>query len=270
MLLESAVDIELTPILAHFRAHGYARLGPVLSAAGQQQLATRSVEIMTGERRYAEMFFQHDSGTGRYADLSYGKGWIGASLEYRKLERLELDDVFRAWIENTLFERIARTVLGNSISLYRAALWNKAAHAGTELPWHQDDGSFWGIDRSPCLQIWTAIDPAPTESGCIELLPRSHLHGLASPQGGTVQADRLQALNANEQAIKVPVAAGEALLIHNHVWHRSGRNSSEKPRRALGISFLDGATQCLRKRRAPREFVPLFTNRTVSDAPPVV
>ena len=35
------------------------------------------------------LFFQHDSDTGRYEDLRYGEGYVGPSLDYRKLEKLE-------------------------------------------------------------------------------------------------------------------------------------------------------------------------------------
>ena len=149
-------------------------------------------------------------------------------------------------------------MIGAAVSLYRAVLWNKAAHAGTELPWHQDDGNFWGIDRHPCLQIWTALDDAGEDSGCIEFVPASHLASLASPEGGTVQTNRLAESNVEQRSVKVTARAGEAILIHNHIWHRSGRNGTSLPRRAIGISYLDAATRCLRRRRAPREFRRVF------------
>ena len=136
----------------------------------------------------------------------------------------------------------------------------KAAGAGTELPWHQDDGRFWGIDRRPSLQVWTALDDAPEDSGCLEVVPGTHLHGLASPEGGTVQPHNLAARGAGELGIRLPARAGEAILVHNHLWHRSGRNHTAAPRRAVSISFLDGATRCLRRRRAPRRFMPLFND----------
>ena len=69
-------------------------------------------------------------------------------------------ELFFEWIENALFARIARSVLGDEVALYRAVLWNKAAQTGMNLPWHQDDGRFWGLDRAPSLQIWTALDDA--------------------------------------------------------------------------------------------------------------
>ena len=259
MLDPAAVTLDLQAPLADFAAYGHARLGRVLSEAGLAVLRARSDALMLGAVGYPGLFYQHDSASGSYQDLAFGRGWVGPSLAYRKLEKLELDPLFLAWIENPLFERIAHAVLGEDIALYRAVLWNKAARAGTELPWHQDDGNFWGLDRPPCLQIWTALDDAGARAGCVEVLPGSHLAGLASPEGGTVQRHRLEAAEAERRALPLPARAGEAMLIHNHLWHRSRTNLTDEPRRALGISYLDAATRCLRRRRAPREFRRLFT-----------
>jgi hypothetical protein len=255
--------LDLGPSLTHFATHGYARLGPVLSAEGAQALAERADALMLGEVCHPGLFFQHDSSSGAYEDLRYGAGFIGPSLAYRKLEHLEMDPLFAAWIENTLFHRIARAVLGDKISLYRAVLWNKVAGGGMPLPWHQDDGNFWGIDRPPRLQIWTALDDIPVTSGCVRVLPGSHHAGLATPQGGTVPAPMLSKAEVDRRAVSLPSRAGEALLLHNHVWHSSGPNRTEHPRRAFSVSYLHAETRCLRKKRAPRQFRRLFL-----DAPP--
>ena len=262
MLHPGSTHIDLEAVLAHFAEHGYARLGPVLADAAAEQLRQRANALMLGEVRIPGLFFQHDSPTGQYEDLVFGAGWVGPSLSYRKLEKLELDPLFAAWVANPLFGRIARELLGEDIALYRTVLWNKAAHTGMDLPWHQDDGQFWGLDRAPRLQIWTALDDAPAEAGCLEVVPGSHLAGLASPIGGTVQPNRLEETRALARSVAIPVAAREALLIHNHVWHRSGRNTTDAPRRAIGISYLSAATRCRRKKSAPREFQRIFPDET--------
>src|SRR5439155_10016650 len=112
---------------------------------------------------------QHDSDSGRYEDLRYGEGWVGPSLDYRKLEKLERDDLFRALIENPLFARIAGSVIGPDVAIYRAVVFNKSKRGGSPLPWHQDGGNYWGLDRDPILQIWTALDPCTEEAGCVEV-----------------------------------------------------------------------------------------------------
>lgn len=258
MLKAAANDMDITAALEHFAEHGYARLGVVLDTGGARALARRAEALMRGEIVYPGMFFQHDSDSGRYEDLRFGQGWVGPSLAYRKLEKLELDPLFLGWIRNPLFARIAHAVLGEEVALYRAVLWNKAAHAGTELPWHQDDGKFWGLDRPPVLQIWTALDDAPLQAGCVEVLDGSHRDGLASPEGGTIPRCCLDAAQVESRALPLPVRAGEVILIHNHLWHRSRRNASARPRRALGISYLSGDTACLRRRRAARSFRSVF------------
>ena len=144
---------------------------------------------MMGRVVYEGLFFQHDSGTGRYEDLEFGRGWVGPSLSYRKIEKLERDPLFRAWLESPLLEPVVRAVVGPDVAIYRATLFNKSAEGGTELPWHQDGGSFWGLDRDPELQIWTALDDAPVEAGCVEVLDGSHLGGLATPLGGSIPRD---------------------------------------------------------------------------------
>ena len=57
---------------------------------------------MLGCVSYPVLFFQLYAPTGRYEDAPLGLGWQGPSLDYRKLEKLELDPRFRAWLENEL------------------------------------------------------------------------------------------------------------------------------------------------------------------------
>jgi ectoine hydroxylase-related dioxygenase (phytanoyl-CoA dioxygenase family) len=140
------------------------------------------------------------------------------------------------------------------VNLYRATLFTKAAEGGTDLPWHQDGGDFWGLDREGELQIWTALDDASVDAGCVEVIDRSHRGGLATPLGGTIPAHLLASARAPERARPLPASAGEVLLIHNHLWHRSGRNTTGHIRRAFTVSYLDARTRCTRKKRAPRTF----------------
>lgn len=253
-------DSALDEAIAHYRTHGWARLGRLADEATLEGLRARADAIMLGEVTYAGMFFQHDSDTGRYEDLAYGEGWVGPSLEYRKIEKLEKDPLYWAWITSPLFQTIAKRVLpdASGIALYRAFLMNKHKGGGSNLPFHQDGGRFWGLDRDPVLQIWTGLDDAGEDGGCIEVVEGSHAAGLATPLGGVVPQNHLEAGAADAKARRIPTIAGEVLLIHNHVWHRSGRTHTGRPRRALSVCYMDAATQCVRKKRAPREFVRVF------------
>jgi phytanoyl-CoA hydroxylase len=258
VLVPGAATMDLVEPLGAYAEEGFARLGPVLSDAGAAALRARADEIMLGRVVYPGLFFQHDAATGRYDDLEFGKGWQGPSLAYRKIEKLEKDPLFEAWIKNPLFARVARAVVGDAVSIYRAVLFTKPASGGTPLPWHQDGGRFWGLDRDPVLQIWTALDDAPAAAGCVEALPRSHHEGLATPLGGVVPEALVRARDAGAHAVPLPARAGEAWLLHNHLWHRSGVNRTGAPRRALTICYMSAETRCLRQKRAPRTFVRVF------------
>lgn len=251
-------SIDLDAALQRFDAEGFAPLGRTVPEETLAALRRRANETLLGEREDPGFFFQHDSPSGRYEDLTYGQGWRGPSLAYRKVEKMELDPLFMSWLGNDFFARIARTVIGEGATVYRAVLWNKAAGGGTQLPWHQDDGVFWGLDRPPCLQIWTALDDAPAEAGCLEVLPGSHLEGLATPDGGTLPSELIADRCGSGATRLVPARAGESVLLHNHTWHRSGQNQTVEPRRAFSVAYLSADTRCKRRRRAPRQFPKAF------------
>ena len=72
MIIES--DMKIAEAVAHYREHGWARLGKIADDATIDALRARADAIMLGEVTYPGLFFQHDAPTGRYEDLAYGKG----------------------------------------------------------------------------------------------------------------------------------------------------------------------------------------------------
>jgi phytanoyl-CoA hydroxylase len=258
VLLETALGIDLSIPLRELDQKGYARLGRVLDDDGLRALRSRAEDLMLGRVVYPGMFFQLDASTGRYEDAPRGLGWQGPSLAYRKLEKLEKDPLYCAWLNNALFERVARACIDGDLALYRAILFNKSAAGGSDIPWHQDGGQLWGLSDPPTLQIWTALDDATADTGCLEFVPHSHRAGLATPLGGVVPRSLVALGDAERHAVREPVRAGEALLIHNWVWHRSGRNRPGQRRLAFSACYMSARTLCMRKRRAPRDFFRVF------------
>src|SRR5688572_1891503 len=165
MLLSHARDLDIGSALESFAQVGYARLGRVLDDEGLRALRERAEDLMLGRVSYPGLFFQLDATTGKYEDAPLRLGWQGPSLAYRKLEKLEKDPVFRAWLNNPLFERVARARIAGDVALYRAIVFNKAAAGGSNVPWHQDGGALWGLSSPPTLQRTAAASssfPAAT------------------------------------------------------------------------------------------------------------
>ena len=277
--------MDVAAALEHLAIHGWARLGVRAPPTIVDALRARADAIMAGATARAGLFFQHDAPSGDYRDLRFGDGWVGPSPAYRKIEGLERDPVFHAWLASDVVAAVARAAIAGPVAVARAVLWTKAARVedaeggpepaspahgpepaspthgapaggGTNLPWHQDGGTFWGLSAQPTLQLWTALDDAPVASGCVEVVPGTHLAGLATPSGGTIP----DALTAPRVAgvVALPAVAGEILLLHNLVWHRSGRNHTPHPRRAISACLMSAAITCTRKKRAPRQFLRLW------------
>jgi phytanoyl-CoA hydroxylase len=256
-LLPPALALAASPgaALAEWRREGFARLGPIAGEPELTLLRQRAEALMLGTAPREGIFFQRDAPS--YQALEYGKGWEGPTLAYRKLEKLERDPLFREAIENPLYAALARAALGPEVRLCRAALFTKPAGGGSELPWHQDGGPFWGLSRDPELQLWLALDDAPEGAGCLEVVPRSHLRGLATPHGGVIPEEICARDRAGERAVLLPARAGELILLHNHLWHRSAQNLGGRQRRALTVCLLAADVRCTR-RKNPRQFVRLF------------
>ncbi|MEY3214597.1 MAG: hypothetical protein RIT28_5078 [Pseudomonadota bacterium] len=257
---ETLSEDALAEALRALATDGYARLGVCVPEAALVALRDRVDSLLTQPEPVPGLFYQLDAASGRYEDLESGRGWEGPSLRYRKVEKLERDPLLRAWICHPLNVQLARAVYPDArrVTLYRAILMNKPADGGTPLPWHQDGGRFWGVDRDPSLQVWLALDDAPVGGGCLEVLPGSHLRGLATPLGGLVPAPQVAEAEADARAVVLPAKAGELVLLHNHVWHRSGRSATGLPRRALSACYMHGDTRCQRKKAKPRDFFEVW------------
>lgn len=234
----------MTPTERDFwEENGYVRLGSVASAAELSALCERIDAIMVGEVVYPGMFFQLDSPTGNYGDLGWGRGYEGRSLDYRKIQDLEQDPLFLAYMRHSRFRDLTRELVAEEVSVYRAMLMNKPAHKGTVLPYHQDGGSQWDLDRERFVTVWTALDSATRANGCMQVIPGSHRLGLLSDRGHTLTPEQEAEHCRDERSAYLEAEAGEAILLHNYLLHRSGVNGTDLPRRAFSVVYMDAATR---------------------------
>ncbi len=223
---------------------GYVMLGQVADDAQLAALQERIDALMLGTAPNEQIWFQLDSESGEYGDLKFGSGrWEVPTLNYRKIEKLERDPLFLAYIQHPLFRAITRELIGENVSIYRAMFMNKPARRGTHLPYHQDAGSQWSLDRDPYVTIWTALDDATIANGCVQIIPGSHRLGLLSERGHTITPEQEARYCREEESVYLEMKAGEVVLLHNLVLHRSGINTTDQPRRAFSVVYMDAATR---------------------------
>ena len=239
---------ELTAVeWEQYERDGYLRLGKVLADDELAALQQRIDDIMLGKAPvdYARMLMQLDRIPGQTDGPGpQSKGHKGATLRYRKIQDLEFDPLFLAYLQKPLFRQICAQSYGEQteIACLRAMFMNKPAGEGTILAWHQDRWTH--LDRDPLITIWTALDPATKANGCVEIIPGAH-HRLINPEhnsGFLTEAQAAELLKKN-QRVYLELAAGEAVLLHNYLPHGSGVNSTAIPRRAFSVCYMDTATQ---------------------------
>ena len=225
-----------------FMSQGYLRLGKVLSAESLQTLQQRIKDIMLGRVKYRNMrlqLYQDASGNVRRT-----LGHQVATLGYRRIDDLEQDPLFLAYIQHPLFQQIANYYIGERVSIFRSMLMNKPPQLSQALPWHQDVGAGWGIDTNPIVTVWTALDEATVDTGCMQIVPGSQQHGIIN-QHNFLSEEEEATYASKGNVIELEAEAGEAILLHNFLLHRSGTNSTSVSRRAFSVTYMEAETRTL-------------------------
>jgi hypothetical protein len=242
-----------------YRRDGYLPLGPVLTGSDLAALQQRIDDIMLGRAAidYDRLLMQLDSESGRYEDAGpQTRGFKGATRNYRKIQDLEWDPLFLAYLQRPLFRDICARVHGPTarVGCYRAMFMNKPAGKGTRLPWHQDRWN--NLDRDPEITVWTALDPATRENGCVQVIPGSHRQLLNPDHPSGFLTPELAAQHCQANIVHLELQPGEAVLLHNWLLHSSDLNRSAQSRRAFSVCYLDAATRDVQGR--PVDFPIVF------------
>ena len=111
------------------------------------------------------------------------------------------------------------------------------------LGFHQDNAYIPWISPAEMASCWIALDDTTAEGGTIELVPGSNHWTVDEPAGafhGPSDYQRPMREAAERQGIEpqiqpIVVAAGGGLFHHGGIWHGSGFNESDRPRRALVV-----------------------------------
>lgn len=220
-----------------------------------ESLRERTEALMLGRVTWPGMFFQMDATTVAIRDAPLGLGWQGPSLNYRKMEKLELDERFARSFDTKRSSRWCERSSPGASRSTAPSCSTKPPQVAPRFPGIKTRASCRGLIENPEVQVWTALDDAPENGGCLEFVPGSHRWGLATPLGGVVPDDRVAQTFA---PVAVPVKAGESVLLHNFVWHRSGKTHTGHRRLGFSACYLNDRVKCVRKKRTPRQFFEVF------------
>jgi len=106
-----------------------------------------------------------------------------------------------------------------------------------KIPWHQDS-MFWPVDLPGC-STWTPLEDVSEHGGCLEVIDYSHLEGCEQPVD--FMAEERWEFPVHSVRVKLPVNAGNTILLHSLTWHRSSPNSTSSDRPAhIGLWVHSG------------------------------
>ena len=249
--------------LGRFREQGYVRLGHVAPRDEIDALCRRIDQIMLGEVCYDDMLMQLCPSAGHPELSRQTREFKGSSLKYRKIQDLEQDPLFLDYIRKPLFRDLTARIVGAEVSVFRAMFFNKPAERGVVINWHQDGAGGWQLSIPPKVTVWTALDDTCVANGCLQIIPGSH-HTMIPEKGDQLSAEE-QALHAPDgKRLYLEMEKGEVVLLHNWTLHRSETNSTDRPRRAFSVCYIDAATRQTTTGRAYPRVFPAY--RPISDS----
>ncbi|PZE22829.1 phytanoyl-CoA dioxygenase family protein [Paenibacillus xerothermodurans] len=150
---------------------------------------------------------------------------------------------------------IARLFAGEKAVVVQDQALLKPPSGGAEKPWHQDMAyGALAYDRS-VIGMWTALDPAGLDNGCMHVIPYSHRQG-AVPHYAERDWQLCDSSVDVERDVAVPLKPGGALFFSGLLHHGTPPNFSDKRRRALQIHYAPESARKL----TPQEYKRMFTN----------
>ncbi|HVG49610.1 MAG TPA: phytanoyl-CoA dioxygenase family protein [Rubellimicrobium sp.] len=159
----------------------------------------------------------------------------------------------------------AEAVLGEEVYLYSHKMTMKQPREGGAWEWHQDFGYWYnnGCLAPDMLSIYISLDKATKENGCLQVLRGSHKLGRLDhvrEDGQTnVAQSHLDAALQRYEHVYVEMEAGDALVFHCNLLHRSDANNSDTYRWGYICSYNTVANAPFARLREYGNYEPLRT-----------
>lgn len=133
-------------------------------------------------------------------------------------------------------------VIGPDILCWGSQFFMKGPGDPAFVSWHQD-ATYWGLSSPDVVTAWIALTPSVPESGCMRVVPRSHLSQV--PHTDTFRADNLlsrgqevAAKVAPGSAVDIVLQPGEMSLHHVLIVHGSEPNRAAWPRVGFAVRYV--------------------------------
>jgi len=219
---------------------GYVKIGPLYPRELLDAIYQRIEDLIAGriDPNIVDWHTETEFGNQRT--------YVGPDVPYRQIHNAWRDlALYRAFCHRSV-ESLLCPLMGQDIRIYLGTVFMKAAGYGNELNYHHH-GSGWGVPQQLTpeahINLWTALDEATLENGCVRVIPGSHqrTHWMERTDNeATYRGDYSQINPLIEELGETPIelAAGESFLLDARTLHASGWNRSAKNRRAMVAFYV--------------------------------
>jgi hypothetical protein len=138
-------------------------------------------------------------------------------------------------------------LIGPNILCWTTHWFIKEPQSPSYVSWHQDN-NYWGLDTKDLVSVWIALSPATVESGCMRMLPGSHLRPPMSHVDTRSEHNMLTRgqtiMDVDEsQAVNIELKTGEAALFDYAIAHASHPNLSDDRRIGIVLRYIPPETR---------------------------
>jgi ectoine hydroxylase-related dioxygenase (phytanoyl-CoA dioxygenase family) len=134
-------------------------------------------------------------------------------------------------------------LIGPNILCWTTNFFIKEAASPGFVSYHQD-AAYWGLDPEEVVTAWVALSPANLESGCMKILPGSHLeshipHVETYGENNMLTRGQEIAVEVDDsRTVAMALEPGEMSLHHIRLVHGSAPNHSSDRRIGLAVRYL--------------------------------
>lgn len=168
----------------------------------------------------------------------------GGPLEsqYRQKTHLLFPWLFELVGEPAILDAVER-IVGPDILVWQTTFFIKEAGDPGFVSWHQDS-TYWGLSEPEVVTAWVALSPSTTESGCVRVIPGTHLldqipHRETKSSANLLTRGQEIAVTVDEaKAVDMQLSPGEMSLHHIRTFHGSRPNHSSDRRIGLAIRYI--------------------------------
>lgn len=196
----------------------------------------------------------------------------GQSADQRmsKLYNLHRKPMFRDFAAHPQILRAMHAILGPDVSCFNSQYIFKNPGVWGQ-PWHQDS-LYYPFNKMPQIGVWLATSRATVENGCLFVAPGSHLepiHQVVPDARPGSNFGYMEVVDYDfSRAEPVLMEAGDVLIFHSFLMHKSNDNTSTDRRSALVYHYGDSATEVPGGRSATVDFMPVLSGgKPVYSAP---